>query len=432
MSSPTPPPDDNVVQPSSSTPETSLSTEKMPHKKTESPQVIDLTDDFYDVEILAVPTPELLEQMIKKEPATDVEEVTITNVLTSMQSATDDTALPNGHNELAEPTGATLPPITDSIELDEAGIGADPADTTYIGPERMKEMLSTFLHNHQNEGRSDSKPGYEEAVINLDSEAEEAEETAAYLAFKKRYDEKKAAGMLSFEDEIELTQAQEEEARRQKILQRKRAYQEQEESMFISENEGRDVIKLPSAPSYGDAAGSPKKKSRTSGFGRSPLAPLRRPRYESDSEEEAPPRPRGGRRGRGGRGASRLADSKSRVTKPRERKASQPASKKGGKRGPRARRPEGMLNLPSLWRNDIVGNAQRNQGREEQPGFSTKNKGKALMELLSSIPSKHRKPFAATTKELDLACRRFKYRGNGSMHADAAGGWRLKGMLSSL
>ena len=268
-------------------------------------------------------------------------------------------------------------------------------------------------------------------MTNLDSEAEEAEETPAFLALKKRHEEKSAQGTLTIEDKIELAQAQEDESRRQKILHRKRAYQEVEEGMFISENEGRDVIELPSAPYYADAT-TPPKKPRTSGFGRDAIVSSHHARYESESEQEVPSRPRGGRRGRGGGGASRVADSKHRVTKPRERKGSQAASKKRGKRGPRARQPDGMLNLPSLWRNDIVGNAQRNQGREEQPGFSSKNKGKALMELLSSIPSKHRKPFAATTKELDTACRRFKCRGNGSMHADAAGGWRLKGMLSSL
>ena len=91
-----------------------------------------------------------------------------------------------------------------------------------------------------------------------------------------------------------------------------------------------------------------------------------------------------------------------------------------------------MTNVLSLFHNDIVGDAQANHGREAQPGFASTNKRDALKELIASIPADQRKPYAADTKSLADACKIFRHHGQGSMHADGAGGWRLKGMRTSL
>lgn len=105
---------------------------------------------------------------------------------------------------------------------------------------------------------------------------------------------------------------------------------------------------------------------------------------------------------------------------------------KANKRGPRRDNAE-MLNMDSLIHNNIVADAQANQGLREQPGFvGFRNKRHALTALLASIPEENRDTTIGMKRKLDLACRAFSCNGQGSMQADGVSGWKLKGMDSSL
>lgn len=88
------------------------------------------------------------------------------------------------------------------------------------------------------------------------------------------------------------------------------------------------------------------------------------------------------------------------------------------------------MNFISLLSNDLIAIAQSNQSKESQPTFTSKKKATALSELISSMPKEQQKLHSVDKKELEMASRKFN--GIGAMKADGAGGWKLKGMKSSL
>jgi hypothetical protein len=88
------------------------------------------------------------------------------------------------------------------------------------------------------------------------------------------------------------------------------------------------------------------------------------------------------------------------------------------------------VNFGSLLSNDLISIAQQNQTRESQPTFTSKTKTIALTELISSMPKEQQKLYQVDKRELNLASQKFN--GKGSMRSDGAGGWKLKGMKSSL
>lgn len=108
-----------------------------------------------------------------------------------------------------------------------------------------------------------------------------------------------------------------------------------------------------------------------------------------------------------------------RVTKPNK------TNKRGQKLGP-------MNPIPSLLRNsnDLIAVAQANQQKPKQPTFTNTVKAKALNELISSMPEEQQKLHNIDRKELEAASKKFT--GWGVVKADGKGGWRLKGMKSSL
>lgn len=109
-----------------------------------------------------------------------------------------------------------------------------------------------------------------------------------------------------------------------------------------------------------------------------------------------------------------------------------PAARQGGK-GARGNTGMGSLNMGSLMHNPIVEDAQRNQGLREQPTFAGKStKKSALTALIASIPKEHQDTTYGMKAKLDKACRRFGWRGPGSMKPDPSGRFRLKGMTCSL
>ena len=437
-------PSEQVIKLSTATPDTSLSPEKKSWSTRELAEIIDLTGDLDDYDIEKASSPSLTNTKVKEEPEEEVVEVP--QAKSSGSSRHPSSNLPNlsgVDDDLLLSNDSTQQHVAESSEQDQIRGGetfpgevSASRDESFVADEDMAKMLSTFMENQQSDQiRKQSVLGYqEEAVLDGSSEEEDAEHTVSFLDLKKRYEAKEAAGTLTLEEEVEFNQAKEEEARRNKILLRKRAYQEMKESIFIPESipeEDQDLIELPAAPAYSEAVERPKKKPRSSGYGPRNSNSNHHTSVISDSEEEPIPRQRSGRLGRGGRAGARTTASKSKSTKPRERKGGKAASQKAGSRASGAKK-SGPTMLPSLLQNNIVANAQRNQGREQQPGFTTKNKAKALNELISSVPEAHRRPHAETKKELDAACKTFASHGKGSMRADGSGGWRLKGMNTSL
>src|SRR5206468_2402225 len=89
-----------------------------------------------------------------------------------------------------------------------------------------------------------------------------------------------------------------------------------------------------------------------------------------------------------------------------------------------------LSNLHSLGRSNIVQDARANADKPDMPTFSSKNKTTALQELIASIPSAEDVSHASDKAAVLAATKKFK--GRGSVRSDGQGGWKLKGMRSSL
>jgi len=94
-----------------------------------------------------------------------------------------------------------------------------------------------------------------------------------------------------------------------------------------------------------------------------------------------------------------------------------------------------MSNVQSLYTSNLVADAQAGSGNAntlQQPGFGTatgRDRGKALQQLLASIPEEDRKTASADKNALVKACQSFAGK---RMKPDGKAGWKLKGMETSL
>jgi hypothetical protein len=86
--------------------------------------------------------------------------------------------------------------------------------------------------------------------------------------------------------------------------------------------------------------------------------------------------------------------------------------------------------MSTLLPYDIVGQARRNREQGPQPGFGTKNKQKALADLIASMPADQQDLHVGERNRLHAATKKFN--GHGAMRPDGASKWKLRGMKSSL
>lgn len=89
-----------------------------------------------------------------------------------------------------------------------------------------------------------------------------------------------------------------------------------------------------------------------------------------------------------------------------------------------------MTNMASLVGRNVIADAQANAGKGVQPTFTSHRKDKALKELIASIPEGNQTIQQTDKNALLKATKRFT--GAGAMKADGEGGWKLKGMKTSL
>ena len=123
---------------------------------------------------------------------------------------------------------------------------------------------------------------------------------------------------------------------------------------------------------------------------------------------------------------STTAKKKERTVRPRAKKRGQKGKDADSRRGPE------MTNLDNLLDQDVIADAQANEGLASQPTFKERNKALALKELVASVPEDSRRLASVDKRALLEATKNFVGRGRGTMQADGQGGWRLKGMTTSL
>lgn len=154
---------------------------------------------------------------------------------------------------------------------------------------------------------------------------------------------------------------------------------------------------------------------------------------ESDIESALTPKTGKTQYDKGGTAAMKApaAKGKTRVTKRTKRKT---VASRGRRTDGDYSSQFGSLNYGSLMNNDIVRDAQTNQGLRSQPTFAGKTTRRdALNALIASIPKEHQDTTRGMKKKLDDACKMFRCRGLGSMKPDGdTGNFRLKPMKSSL
>ena len=276
--------------------------------------------------------------------------------------------------------------VCQSIREDKAEETEDTLAILKTAGENFWASLPNKTHPHPNPRNVDNS-----RLIDIDSEAEDAEAITMFEQIKKDFLRKKKTGKLDLADEVEYKRAQQAESARKRRRARNHARRASPEleSMFLSDDDQQ---------STSPASEVVNKKDQVQ-MGYETLKPARL------------------LAGKSSKGRGRPSGSKTIV--------------KGGIHKTTKQRPKpSTMNFGSLFHNDIITIAQENQRKESQPIFTSKNKAKALSELISSMPKEQQKLHAVDMRELNAATKKFA--GRGSMKADGAGGWKLKGMQSSL
>jgi hypothetical protein len=372
-------------------------------------EVIDLTDDGpYEPSLAPVEEAvkqELDDAMVLAEPDT-----------TPKQSQTGKSARivnldPMDLDETPEDQSA-LPELEGSDDLWQIN-AEDRAEET----EDAMVTIRNAVHNSRSDlpmnllpstHRASATDDFENASLNdLDSEAEDAAAVAEFEEMKEEYLRNQKAGKLEVGDEIEFNRAEQVESERKRRRARNNARhvspQRDDQSMFFSDDGRKSLSPAPEAAEDG-------------------LQQLMND--ESLESTQASPARKGGRKGRGRpRGSKTTASGGIRKTTGKPSRA-KPVGKDGKKLMLNS------VNFGSLFNNDLIAIAQENQKMENQPTFTSKDKRKALSELISSMPKEQQKLHGVDKRELDRASKKFI--GRGAMRSDGAGRWKLKGMKSSL
>jgi SNF2 family DNA or RNA helicase len=279
----------------------------------------------------------------------------------------------------------------------------------------------------------DAQLSRQSSPIPLDTDAEDASAAARYTSLKRSYERKKKRGETSVEDDVAFSKARNEHDRQTKLKSKKRAYEkidseyEDDDPLFLTERS------LPASVDFGepeeDSEVAPAPKRRGGRPNKIPESALRDATQIGLAALEADgPKSASRKRQPKAPGKNKAPkDPKPRTSKSKDKQKTNRAPKP--KEGRKRKGPE-MLNIQTLFNNDIVSAAQANVGKAAQPGFTSTNKRAALAELIASIPEAERTTHNADKNALDKATRSFT--GHAAMKADGNNGWRLRGMATSL
>lgn len=346
----------------------------------------------------------------------------------------------HAHDSREDQHGTIPEEIQDLPELSMTELPDDDNDDyDCIGNLTPEEALMVYNQNkshfHEDDddyGESDThqndpsvsqanNPAYEDAgMIDWNVELKEdltdnnAQAAANFARLKKKYNRKKADGTATGEDDIQFIAAEVAEKKRLGDLERSQrpiedelaqegcppGYQD-EDSLFIPE-----VPDRPESPKKKKPRAGPKPRNRLSAqetreamaVGNGPSATRKR-RVPANNNEPPPKKKR---------------YTKNCTTKPIKKPTKQPV----------------LSNVGSLGRSNIVQDAQANADKPDMPTFSSKVKSTALQQLIASIPSAEDGSHTSDKAAVLAATKKFK--GCGSVKSDGQGGWKLKGMRSSL
>ncbi|KAK5083779.1 hypothetical protein LTR05_006284 [Lithohypha guttulata] len=253
-----------------------------------------------------------------------------------------------------------------------------------------EDLLEGYYENSRAERASSPDNEYQEAL-------------AAFEQKQREVVTQESLGVFNPADHVELKTLENALAQSKERCDNLREYENQqngEDTMFFSDEHATDEEDAPTTGTCGDG--------------------------DSDANESSPMEI--------GKGGTRKVAAKVKPKKNSSTKGTNRVTKKAQPgRQSRVQPSANLLNLGSLIRNDLVADAQRNQGLPDQIDFGhVKTKKDALTALVASIPKEQQDTRSNSKKQLDNACKAFSRRGQRSIKPVASGDWKLKGMASPL
>ncbi|KAK4939054.1 hypothetical protein LTR10_020628 [Elasticomyces elasticus] len=348
-----------------------------------------------------------------------------------------------------------LPPFQDNspfmdMSADAAGqeFNADPPGLSDID---MNAFDALRLYNENNDGFEEPAPDEEDiqpdelevidqtqhvvedgelldwnAAIDGDSVVADQEnelKKAAFARLRTEFERQQAEGSVTQADEIRFATAESAEQARLRDFERSRVVVEELEETPVTTNdlpsgyEEQDSLFIPETPAL------PEKQTKK----RAGPKPKNRINAQELREAMSAGIDAGYASGRKGK---RKAPATNEDDQPRKRRQTKAGAAKPGPKGPRGKKAPNLSNIRSLGSTNVIGAAQANESRPDMPTFTSKDKAKALKELIASIPSAEQGSHDGERKAILEATKKFS--GRGSVRSDGRGGWKLKGMESSL
>lgn len=249
-----------------------------------------------------------------------------------------------------------------------------------------------------------------DTALDEDSKAaikENENSKADFARLQEEFESKKALGTATEEDEIRHATAK--HAEEQRVKDFERSQMEIEEPVKVPDQpseDDEDTLFIPEVP---ERLEHPQKKKRA--------APKAKNRLTAQEKSEAM-----------SAGLTHMEAAKPKRKKAQD-KGEAPQKRKRSAATPRRRRPA-LNNLQSLGSTNIIGPAQANAERPDMPTFTSKDKSKALQELIASIPNSEQRLHSSEKNAILEASKKFD--GRGAIRSDGQGGWKLRGMESSL
>lgn len=290
-----------------------------------------------------------------------------------------------------------------------------------------------------NDIRDEDGDGGEDGDLHVKADHKARGKYAMSAKFKKQkqaYSKKEAAGRLTEEDEINFMRAEQEETARLRKLEADEEFDKSpspgdsdEEGLFVEE--AQPGISYSEMHSDGDEPPEPKKKGRERAA-------------DGDDDEEKPrkrSKPKNGakksRQVAGTKYTERdlehvLGEAKQQGQK---RKPKQTGKGKGGRVNAK-NSASGMVNFSSLRGTNLFNDAAAVADLPVQPKFTeggeggTRQKNKALKQLMASVPTESKKIANTDKRALDAATKDFN--GVGSVYPKGDGLWGVKGLRASL
>ncbi|OQV09615.1 SNF2 family domain-containing protein [Cladophialophora immunda] len=258
------------------------------------------------------------------------------------------------------------------------------------------------------------------AVLDEDSSAANESAAAAFAVRKKEHERKAEEGLNTTEDNIRFAADEVAEHRRLRDIARSKMVVKEtpEQNGIPAGYEEADSLFVPEVPEL--PGSKPKKRA----------APKSRNYLSKKELQDAISAGIDAGFGEGRKPKRKAAtDSEDRQPKKKRETKKDGGPPKSVQRRGRKQRPN-LSNIQSLGRINIVDAAQANASRPDMPTFTSSNKAKALQELIASIPSAERGTASSDRAAVLEATKKFN--GRRAIRSDNHGGWRLRGMESSL